>query len=97
MRLKIIRSADVAIPDHHVTIPDRLLGLGSGDPAGSKLVESDLRGEHLIDDIRHRPSMTNAEDRTVDSRAAAAIAGASQADLVFRPPGSYKNQIQPFG
>jgi hypothetical protein len=54
-----------SIPDHHVTIPDRLLGFGDGDSTGSKLVESDLRGKQLADDIRHQTSMTNIGDTTL--------------------------------
>lgn len=45
-----------------MTIPDRLLSVGGGDSTGSKLVESNLRGKQLVDDIRHPASMTNAGD-----------------------------------
>lgn len=52
----------MAIPNHHVAIPDRLLGFSAGDPTGSELVESDLCGEQLIDDIRHPTRMTATGD-----------------------------------
>lgn len=51
-----------AILDCHVAIPDRLLRLGGRDTTGSELVQSNLRGEQLVDVIRHPPSMTNAGD-----------------------------------